>query len=241
MLAAMVDVTNFLQETASLPGLETISEESLPDDDLRTPNTAFRDNQIWRATRHELSVESLLGGCLVDEEREAVTKSDACILSPKLDDVWLHLAWEEQRAFPSRLSSRSDLDTSPSLISTSSKSSAGSIIDDVLDDFMRNLQRLYSNFFLLAKSPLDENFYEICNVSPSVLASKDYVEGHLSRTCTEDIEVLSARLSGEASFTMQVKWGRKGQDKQLYCVPLFGQSSLTWICILVDTDIGPLW
>jgi len=106
---------------------------------------------------------------------------------------------------------------------------------------MSNLQQLYSEFFLLAKSPLDDNVYEICNVSPSVSASKDYINGHLSQTPPSIIAMLSQSLAGDSAFRMAVRWGGKGQERQLYCIPLFGQSSVTWICVLVDIGVPLLW
>jgi len=106
---------------------------------------------------------------------------------------------------------------------------------------MSELQQLYSDFFLLAKSPLDAGFYEICNVSPPVYVTKDYVHGHLSRSTRDTLTQLSELLGGNSAFDMHVRWGITGEVKQLYCIPLFGQRDLTWVCMLVDVKLGLLW
>ena len=110
-----------------------------------------------------------------------------------------------------------------------------------VDEFMRGLKELYADFFLLARSPLDDKYYEICNVSPSVHAGGDYVAAHLTRTSSETIKRLSERLGTGRPFRMRVRWGSAGTEKDLYCIPLYGQLSISWICMLVATHMAPLW
>ncbi len=106
---------------------------------------------------------------------------------------------------------------------------------------MSELQELYSDFFLLGKSPLDDTYFEICNVSPTLFAAKDYIHGHLSHTGQAGIIELSTRLAQGVPFDMHVKWGSQGLDKRLYCSPLYGHNSRTWICFLVDNQMPALW
>jgi hypothetical protein len=265
LLAALIDVTIFIKDAATVPELDTISEESIIDEGVATPiyrqpapylvSTAPRKN-----VRYELSCEDLLGGCYVDEEPQAFSPTtDRGVvpamgmysdmkrgLTPTFDDIWTDLAQEEmvrsrQASSPAASIGSSDHSTPKSSPSLSDPSSA-SKVDNVLESFMSELQQLYSEFFLLAKSPLDAGYCEICNVSPSVYASKDYVQGHLSHSSRDTITRLSEQLGGETAFDMSVRWGISGDTKQLYCIPLFGQRDLTWICMLVNGErLGPLW
>lgn len=117
-------------------------------------------------------------------------------------------------------------------------------MNDVLDQFLASLQVLYSEFFLLGKSPLDEFSYEICNVSPKVHAGREYIEGHLSETSPEDRAYMESKLTQERAFRMRIRWGVIGELRQLYCIPLFGRSNITWVCFLVHEGkwVGlPLW
>lgn len=271
LLAALIDVTFFIKDAAAVPELDTISEESVLDEGIATPVyrhlPTVRIHDVFRKTsEYELSCEDLLGGCLVEDDIHWATGyspindrgnipgmgmyADTKVKDDPgfalFDDVWTDLAREEMmRGRNSPLQSTANTGsghttphTSPS---PSDPSSAVLRVDEVLDSFMSELQQLYSNFFLLAKSPLDADFYEICNVSPSVYVSKDYVHGHLSHSSRNTITRLGEWLGGETAFDMDVRWGITGDVKRLYCIPLFGQRDLTWICILVDVKLGMLW
>lgn len=106
---------------------------------------------------------------------------------------------------------------------------------------MLGLQELYSDFFLLGKSPLSETYYEICNISPTLYAAQDYIQGHLSHTDPYTVDELGTRLGLDLAFSLKVKWGKTGEPKQLYCSPLYGQRSVAWVCFLVDSTNPPLW
>lgn len=243
MLASLIDVTQFIRDTAELPDLQTITEESNIESDMHSPrcNEPIID---WTTTsRLELSAEDLLGGCFMAEEN-----SSGSMAKSFHEDVWLNLATEEQsrrsnRGLDSpRTSSRSRSRTPTShFSSTATRTTMSSTVDDAIDDFMSSLRELYSDFFLLGKSPLDDDFYEICNVSPRVYASKEYIDGHLRHTPKDLIMELSERLSGDLSFHINVKWGVQGLEKRLYCNPLFGQRSVTWLCFLVDKTTAEVW
>jgi len=106
---------------------------------------------------------------------------------------------------------------------------------------MTGLQELYAEFFLLSKSPLDETFFEICNVSPVLFEAKEYINGHLSRTGQQQLAELSLALAQGSAFDMPVRWGSHGTEKRLYCSPLYTANSVTWICFLVDIQVPLLW
>lgn len=228
VLASLLDITSFITGAASLPELDTISEESVTDERVNTP-PGFA---IGRSPRYKVSADSLLQECQVPDHRTP--------LGCKESDIWLDIASEETRR--TRSSTRSSPSTPRSCSSTTTSSTRS--MDGILDQFLTSLQLLYSEFFVLGKSPLDENTYEICNVSPKVHDSREYIEGHLSRTSPSDKTYLERALTQEESFRMRVRWGAAGELKQLFCVPLFGRSNVTWVCFLVQEDKWaglPIW
>lgn len=218
VLASLLDITSFITDAASVPDLETISEESIIEEELRTP-TRF---QAYQSPRYELAAKNPHEGCFLPDH-EVQTPAQA-----QKDDIWLDIASEETRR------SRSIKSAPGTPRSASSARSSARSIDNVLDQFLASLQDLYSEFFLLGKSPLDENSYEICNVSRKVHASREYIEGHLTKTSPEDKSHLEEQLTQDRSFRMGVRWGVVGKLKQLYCIPLFGRSNITWACFLVE-------
>lgn len=104
---------------------------------------------------------------------------------------------------------------------------------------MKSLQDLHSHFFLLSKSPLADR-HEICTVSPMIAASRDWSAG-LSCNSFEVLDYVGERLDEDEPFTVKVRWGPAGAPKQLYCSPLFMGPSISWVCYLVDEEIGMLW
>lgn len=239
MLASLVDVTRFIQDAALMPELERASSCSTVESEPQTP-LYNRTPMNWSSATSRLSAEDLLGGCLLPEDRDSALQPT---MGPA-DDIWLNLANEEKsRTSTARNTPRSTHRSNGT--SRSSDASHGSKtscpVDEVLDEFMSSLQELYSDFFLLGKSPLDETYYEICNVSPTLYVAKDYIHGHLSRTGEQGIAKLSTQLARGLPFQAQVKWGLEGQNKRLYCSPLFGRSSTTWICFLVNRNMPELW
>lgn len=237
MLAALVDTTAFLEETAALPALDAISEESSVASLAEVIGTpSGHASPGWKPVSHELSVEDLLGGCSLSDDPPLKSGGLA------QDDIWLDLAMSEKQGreaarYNSRSRQRRHLPPTPS--STGTHSTARSV-DDV-DTFVSSLQTLYSDFFILGKNALDDNCYEICNISPSVYDAKEYIDGHLSRTPRETLDNLSNNLTRDEPFSLNVHWGNAGVPKTLYCSPMYGQRSVTWICFLVDPQIPLLW
>ncbi|KAK5952390.1 hypothetical protein OHC33_006433 [Knufia fluminis] len=228
VLASLLDITSFITDAASVPDLETISEESIVEEEPKTPTRIH----LQQSPKYELAADKLFESCFLPEHRLQTP------IQAQKDDIWLDIATEETRK------SRSLKSAPGTPRSTSSARSSARSMDDVLDQFLASLQELYSEFFLLGKSPLDENSYEICNVSPKVHALREYMEGHLTKTSLEDKAHLEQQLTQDKSFQMNVRWGVMGNLKQLYCVPLFGRSNITWICFLVEDGRWtglPLW
>ncbi|KIV81584.1 hypothetical protein PV11_03758 [Exophiala sideris] len=233
LLASLIDVTRFIQDAASLPELDTSRPSSLSERDWQ-PMSHDGLASSWSHTTYKLSAEDLLGGCLLPKDRDPYQVFQ--------EDIWLNLALEEKgkASTPSRSTPRSI----PKMEKTKNISpsfATSNVVDGVLEDFMNGLRELYSDFFLLGKSPLDDTVYEICNVSPTVFAAKDYIYGHISHTEEQAIMDLSTRLAKDAPFKMSVRWGLQGVDKLLYCSPLYGSKSCTWICFLVDDRVPQLW
>ena len=258
VLAALIEVTHFAHEVSQLPELDSVAEESYSGEEIATP-VATPPQSTWSTRSCELRPDDLLGGCSVTAKPKQIPVTEVSSISQshqsrptafnrEPEDVWLALAREEQverdrqRRAGSMTENSPGYDAQQSLRSDSTGSSSSSTaVDKVLDEFMSSLQEIYSDSFLLARSPLDDKFYEICNVSPAVYASGEYVTGHLTHTASDVIEGMGERLGAGSPFRAIVRWGSQGVEKRLYCVPLFGQSSLTWICVLVDFHMPVLW
>lgn len=220
ILAALLDITPLMTDSSPVPDLETISEESMVDEILSTPPPLLRRSHEPTLPQHSLSSGDLLEGyCSADEL--------AHIFRPSKDDIWLDIAVEETRR------SVKSVPGTPEFQSSALHSG-----DDILDQFLVSLRGLYFEFFLLGKSPLDESSYEICNVSPAVFERREYIEGHLTQTAPLDRAYLEKNLTQANNFNMAVRWGKEGILKQLYCIPLFGRSNVTWVCFLVDVELA---
>lgn len=219
VLASLLDITSFITGSTDVPDLEVLSEDSIVDEEeVRTPpGTRFHNRSAFN-----ISTEDLIANAYIPED---IFKTP--VQAPK-DDIWLDLATEETRYSRSIKSSRGSTPRSRS--SHSSQSS----VNGVLDRFLETLQGLYSDFFLLGMSPLDESSFEIWNVSPSLNESRDYIDGYLAHISTTEKTYLDLMLTRNTSFVMRIKWGTAGITKLLHCIPLFGRSSVTWICFLVD-------
>ncbi|ETI23907.1 hypothetical protein G647_05714 [Cladophialophora carrionii CBS 160.54] len=241
MLACLVDVTKFINDTASLPEFDRELDSSIIESEVQTPSQE-RNIRDWHAASYKLSADDLLGGCLLPDDREPILRSSANYRELP-EDIWLNLASEEKRRTPApRNTSRSTPKINHTPRSNASQASTtSSTVDDALDEFMSGLQDLYSEFFLLGKSPLDETCFEICNVSPVLYQSKEYINGHLSCTDRQRMAELSSALAQGSPFNMPVKWGLQGVEKRLYCSPMYTANSITWICFLVDHQMPLLW
>ncbi|RMZ90522.1 hypothetical protein DV736_g2257, partial [Chaetothyriales sp. CBS 134916] len=199
MLAALVDVTEFITEAASLPSLDPVSEDDSVGDDIATPTLSASGLAPWTPLPGtlQLSAEDLLGGCFISDQRPSPRPEQK-----QTEDIWLDLTATESNPNSSARRARSSkpANQTPPALSSKSSSSTDASVDDVLHQFVANLQSLYSDFFLLGKNPLDDSVYEICNVSPKVYASKEYTDGHLSKTSCEVIAELSFNLTRDRPF-----------------------------------------
>ncbi|OAP56073.1 hypothetical protein AYL99_09252 [Fonsecaea erecta] len=240
MLACLIDVTQFINDTASLPELDHEHDTSTIESEVQTP-VQDRKDLSWTGRSYKLSAEDLLGGCMLPGDREKAMRPPE--KDEPSEDIWLNLANEER----SRRSSKRNASSSTPKINqvarsnASHTSTASSTVDEVLDEFMGDLQELYSDFFLLGKSPLDDTCFEICNVSPLLYSTREYINGHLSHTGAQQMAELSVSLAGDTPFNMHVKWGPQGLDKRMYCSPMYSANSITWICFLVDYRMPLMW
>ncbi|KIW90049.1 uncharacterized protein Z519_09480 [Cladophialophora bantiana CBS 173.52] len=238
MLACLIDVTQFINDTATLPELDHELDTSTIESEVQTPLQERKDLS-WTGRSYKLSAEDLLGGCMLPDDREKVRPPN----NETSEDIWLNLANEERSR---RSSIRNTPRSTPKIkqiarSNASHTSTTSSTVDEVLDEFMSDLQELYSDFFLLGKSPLDDTCFEICNVSPLLYSTREYINGHLSRTDPQQMAELSASLARETPFNMHVKWGPQGLDKRMYCSPMYTANSITWICFLVDYQMPLIW
>ena len=258
ILAALIDVTHFLREASQIPEQDTIGQESSFEDEAisQAPTSLQSD---WSTRSCELLSDNLLGGCSITARRQhnpvtevasssRLHKSNPRDIEHDSEDIWLALAREErlekdwQPCVAPVNGGPMGSKTNQSRPSESMQASSSStVVDEVLEEFMSTLQQLYSESFLLARSPLDDKYYEICNVSPAVYDSGDYVIGHLTHTAPHVVESISGGLAAGIAFRTEVRWGSQGTEKGLYCVPLYGESSTTWICVLVDQHMPVLW
>ena len=258
ILAALIDVTHFVHEASQLPELDTNSEDPSSEDEITESNIAPLQS-VWSSRNYDLLADDLLRGCSVPDKRQKIPVNKGC-RSPRIrkssptagtgdsEDIWLALAREERpdgdwQLWTDSLAEESFRYNKPQSLRTAStrasKSSAS--VDEVLEEFMSSLQQLYSESFLLARSPLDDQYYEICSVSPAVYANGEYRSGHLKHTAPHVIDVMSERLGAGIPFSIIVRWGNHGVEKRLYCVPLYGGSSTSWICVLVDMHMPVVW
>jgi hypothetical protein len=258
-LATLIEVTHFVHEASLLAEVDAVGEGSASEDGITTP-VGMTPQSSWPTRSCELLAADLLGGCSIEANthHSLSARTHSTSLTKRVcqnmgerepGDIWLALAREERlekdlRGLTDNSTDHSqayDTQRSSGAESTGASSPFGAAVDEVLDDFMSSLQNLYSESFLLARSPLDDKYYEICNVSPVVYASGEYVTGHLTHTASHIIEDMSERLGAGDAFRTTVRWGSQGVEMQLYCVPLYGRSSITWICFLVNLLMPNLW
>lgn len=247
LLAALVDVTEFIQDAASEPEYDS------------RPATPLTRSSTMQSSYH-LEPDDLLGGCTLPED-EVDTSNPSVRLAREQShsnphrqpspDIWLSLVEEGSKRTPRASQPMQHLDASPpASVSSSVPSMSGSrstaseshtMVDNILADFMLSLQKLYANFFILSRTPLDDQYFEISSVSPSVYASGEHVTGHMSLTSGESMAKFRQGIASGRKFRTVVRWGDRGEKMQLYSVPLYGQQSTTWLNILVGMERPLLW
>jgi hypothetical protein len=240
MLISLVDVTEFIKDSAGyVPELDTISEDISTIDEVTTPPSfPHRAPNIWSDDEYRLSSDDLLGGCTPDYHKAYTARLESEL---EEEDIWLTLAAAENQFNSTSTRTASSQHSSQSHMGSGHGAApyAKDTTDDSLEKFMKSLQDLHSHFFLLSKSPLADH-YEICSVSPMIAASTDWKAG-LSCNTSEVLDHVGEQLDGDEPFTVKVRWGLGGAPKQIYCSPLFMGTSISWVCYLVDEEMGMLW
>jgi hypothetical protein len=263
MLVSAIDVSGYIRYAASMdpsPEPEELSISSESFSEKSNPSSSHS----WLDERTDQLADELLHGCSIKEvparhlrsRRRAPPRVEPQPSKHDAEDIWTAIAREEglmvpqTSTAPSRstgyLPGSSDELPDPKQRTATSSSTAPPPSLDYADEkvvgrFIESLQELYSQYFLLACSPLNGDFYEICYVSPSVYASGEFVSGHLSHTPFHRLRGFAAHLAAGRRFRATIRWGEAGVEKQVFCVPLMGQQPAPWICVLVDRETPISW
>lgn len=259
VLVSAIDVSGYVRYAASLGQRSESRElETLPSTLNEHSGGRRTSSSIsWIDERTDQLADDLLKGCSIPN----TSSYDHAILEgqwPSMnfrpsgrdaEDVWTTIAREEglppHQTLATTRSTEKFHPGSGSQREATSSASPQSPLDytdeKVLGIFIESLQVLYSQYFLLACSPLNDQFYEISYVSPAVYASGEYVLGHLSHTSADLIRDFGAHLKRGGRFRAPIRWGDEGLEKQLFCVPLMGPKPAPWICFLVDKDTPIQW
>jgi hypothetical protein len=264
MLVSAIDVSGYVRYAANL---ETSSDPSMGRKSChsfgeRTKAKRKLSSVSWIDERTDQLADELLHGCTIKEPQDTgVIRSYRTLHTAELrrsylesEDIWTAIAREEvlmSREASTVSRSMNDVHGASNPLSAqkqqqaikseASKSMLDYADEKVLGDFIEGLQVLYSQYFLLASSPLDEQFYEICYISPTVYASGEYISGHLSHMSLSRMNDFAAHLAAGKRFRTTIRWGNEGVEKKLYCIPLIGYQPAPWICMLVDQETPLHW
>jgi hypothetical protein len=264
MLVSAIDVSGYVRCAASLESnLEPIAEVRPLRSFREKPNPGRKvSSRSWIDERTDRLADELLHGCSIKDTSNsnvpgrprASHMTDLRRSDFDSEDVWTAIAREgglkprEPSAATKSIVGLHSASDPPLLrrqkqatVPPIPKSNPNHGDEKVLERFIESLQVLYSQYFLLACSPLNGQFYEICYVSPAVYASGEYVSGHLSHTSFHLIDEFGAHLAAGRRFRTTILWGSEGVAKQLYCVPLMGHQPTPWICMLVDKETPIHW
>ncbi|KAI9869712.1 MAG: hypothetical protein M1830_005190, partial [Pleopsidium flavum] len=154
----------------------------------------------------------------------------------KNEDPWMPLDWftiaqeEIEKATGNTRNKRFEKEKSRHPLETSS-----------VAGLIQTIKSLYKDYFVLRPSTTDRGYYEISYISRSLFESGEHIDGHLTHTRPEIIEEIGRVLAKGNELAVQIRWGLKGVDKWMYCVPMFGPNLNCWICTLVDGDLPNLW
>jgi hypothetical protein len=269
ILVSAIDVSGYVRYAASDDQISESSQQSSAPDSFSDQSEASgaSSTSLWLNEQTGRLADALLQGCSIDDRpcsatttsREQVSDmttgpdSNYSDLSDCSDDIWTSIAKEESlkarsgsnKCNPARQVSykagKQQEVKPPDPLPSESQSRVNYADEKVLGRFVESLQDLYSQYFLLACSPVDDEFYEIRYVSPAVHASGEYILDHLSHTSTDLMNDFRAHLALEERFRAMIRWGSEGRWKQLYCLPLIGPQPAPWMCFLVDKGVHIHW
>jgi hypothetical protein len=256
IMVSAIDVSGYVHYAASVDSSLESMEQSRRSNSPLERSTPMRQpsSRSWLDERTDLLADELLHGCsvtiapacLVERSYKVLRRAQPGSLQLDSEDIWTTIAREEglicrtasAGSMPDAMPSRSQKQVPASVKSTSTLDYGD---EKVLDTFIKSLQVLYSQYFLLACTPLNDQFYEICYVSPAVYASGEWISGHLSHTPFNLMHEFGAHLAAGKRFRTTLRWGNQGVQKQLFCVPLIGHQPASWICMLVDKKTLIRW
>ncbi|KAK2762252.1 hypothetical protein FQN54_001262 [Arachnomyces sp. PD_36] len=115
------------------------------------------------------------------------------------------------------------------------------LVDRTITRFTETLLEFYTDYFMLARCPDDEEYYEMTHVSGNIHRKREYLDGHLTHSSREVFRQVRKALGKDERFTIRVRWGEQPVEKRLYCVPLIDPKAQGWICLLVDPGVPLLW
>ncbi|WEW54660.1 hypothetical protein PRK78_000080 [Emydomyces testavorans] len=115
------------------------------------------------------------------------------------------------------------------------------VAQQILKEISESLLSLYGEYFILARPQTGDSVYDMSHISPRLCESGEYITAHLFYTPQAVIDRIGELLADNERFSINIKWGLEGLDKRLYCVPLFGQRSRPWLCLLIDPTLPNLW
>lgn len=117
----------------------------------------------------------------------------------------------------------------------------GDLVGRTVDEFTKRILEFYTDYFMLARSSSDDEYYQMTHVSDSIHRKKEYIDGHLTHSSHEVFMQVKKALGRDERFTIRVQWGHSPAEKRLYCVPLIDPGTQGWVCLLVDSNAPLLW
>ena len=104
------------------------------------------------------------------------------------------------------------------------------------------IKPFYSDFFILQRSLTGKRRYDISYLSQSLFDSRAQASDNpLKHTAPDTIKAFGRGLAGTEEIALRIRWGEKGVEKWLYCVPMFGPRLSCFLCFLLDGDLPNFW
>lgn len=99
--------------------------------------------------------------------------------------------------------------------------------------FLRRFEKQDVDVIILRRSIVDERYHEILAVSTSVYESGLGMSDILRPTLQKAMRNLAENLQQGRQFQAIVRWGTGQVKKHMYCVPMYYEGRLFWVCRVV--------